>query len=69
VAEGGLGGGEVADQRVEMRAALGGEDGGDGAAVGGVGAQAIDGFGAEGDEAAGAEQRRGVGDAGWIGSE
>ena len=58
--DGGGGGevGQVQDQRVEGRAVLGGEDAGDGAVVGRVGAEAVDGFGREGDEAAGRAGRR-----------
>ena len=63
IGEGCFGGGVVGDQRVEVGAALGVEDAGDGVVVGGVCAEAVDGFGAEGDEAAGLEEGCGAGDA------
>ena len=53
----------VADQRVELRPSLGLEDGGDGAFVGGVAAQAVDGLGREGDQPALENEARGLGDA------
>ena len=53
----------MADQRIELRPALGLEDGGDGALVGGVAAQAIDGLGREGDQPALEQEARGLGDA------
>ena len=52
----------VADQRVEMGPALGGEDAGDGPRIPGIGAQPVDRLGGEGDQLPGAEQRRGLGD-------
>ena len=44
--------GDMHDQGIEQRAALGGEDRGHGFAIGGVGAQAVDRLGGEGDQAA-----------------
>ena len=54
MAEGCLSSREVADQRVELRAALRRENAGDGLAVGGVTPEAVDGLGAKGDKTAGA---------------
>ena len=51
--------GDVDDERVEGRAALGGEDAGDRGVAPGVGAEAVDGLGREGHELAGAEERGG----------
>ena len=48
------------DQWVEARPALGGEDSGDGALVGRVGAEAVDRLGRERDELAAAQQRGGA---------
>ena len=50
------------DQRVEARPALGGEDAGDGALVGRVGAEPVDRLGRERDELSAAQQRGGAGD-------
>ena len=58
-----VGSGHVADQRIELRPSLGFEDGGDGAFVGGVAAQAVDGLGREGDQPALENEARGLGDA------
>ena len=66
VLEGGLGVGVVADEGVEVGAALGLEDAGDGLGLGCVGAEAVDGFGLEGDEVAGLEEAGGFGDAGGV---
>ena len=52
----------VADQRIELRPALGLEDRRDRALVGGVAAQAVDRLGREGDELALAQQPRRLGD-------
>ncbi len=57
----------VADQRVEVRAALGGKHRGDRATVGGVGAEAVHGLGAERHEPARPQQRGGPRNAGRIG--
>ncbi len=60
VAERGVGVRVVADQRVEVRPALGGEHGGDGAVGGGVRPQAVDRLGREGDQLTGQQQGRGL---------
>lgn len=54
--------GHMDNQRVEMRASLGGKDPGQGLAVGGVAAQPVDRLGRKGDQPAGADQRSGLGD-------
>ena len=46
------------DQRIEAGPALGGEDRGDRAVIGGVAAQAIDRLGRKGDQLAGAQRPR-----------
>ena len=64
-----LGGGEVGDmddQRVEGRAALGGVDARDGGGVGGVGGEAVDGLGRHRDRLAGEDQPRRFGDRGIV---
>jgi hypothetical protein len=59
----GLGGvGDVGDQGVEARPALGLEDGGDGAGVPGVGGQAVDRLGRHDDQPPRRQGRRGLGD-------
>ena len=50
--------GHVHDQRIEARAALGGENRGDRVAVGGVAAEPVDRLGGKGDEAASAQKLR-----------
>ena len=50
--------GDVDDQRIEARAALGLVDLEHGVGIGGVGAEAVDGLGREGDELAGAQDAR-----------
>ena len=50
---------DMADQRVEGRTALCGEDGGDGLGVAGIPAKPVDGFGWKGDKSAGGKRRRG----------
>ena len=59
--------GEVTDQRVEVRPALGLEDRGNRTAVGGVGAKPVDGFSTERDQTAVAEEASGGGDACRVG--
>ena len=54
--------GDMGDQRIERRPALGGVDRGDGAVVGRVGGEAVDRLGRHRDEAAGVEARGGFGD-------
>ncbi len=56
----------MCDQRVEARAVLGGEDGGDGAGVGRVGAKAVDGLGRKGDQCARTQQYRRPREAGGV---
>ncbi len=59
--------GDVDDQRIEPRPALGGEDGGDRGRVGRVGGEAIDGLGRQRDDPARLQHRHGAGDAGRVG--
>jgi len=59
--------GDMHDQGIEQRTALGSEDRGHRLAIGGVSAQAIDGFGGEGDKPAGFEDAGGLGDACGVG--
>lgn len=68
VAAGGVNVGDVSDQGVGRRPALGGVDACDGGRVGRVGAQSIDGFGGERDEAAGLEKFDGAIDQAHVGS-
>ncbi len=58
---------DVADQRVEARPILGGEDRGDRTLVGRIGAEAIDGLGRKRDQPAGGDHPRRLGDAGGVG--
>ena len=53
--------GDMGDQRIEARPALGFEDGGDGGGVPRVGGQTIDGFGRQDDEPAGGQGLGGLG--------
>ena len=59
--------GDMHDQGVEQRAALGGENRGHGFAIGGVGAQAIDRLGREGDKPAILQNPGGFGDPCGVG--
>ena len=59
--------GDMHDQGIEQRPALGGENRGHRLAVGGVGAQAVNRLGGEGDQAAIAQDARGLGDAFGVG--
>ena len=67
IAEGGVGGRVMRDQRVEAWPVLGRVDRGHGGGVRGIGAEAIDGLGREGDELARPEQGGGLCDAGRVG--
>jgi len=53
--------GDVGDQRVEGRAALGGIDGRDGGGIGSVRREAIDGLGRQDDQPTVLQRARGVG--------
>ena len=57
----------MGDQRIECRPALGLVEARDGAAVGGVGAEAVDGLGRKGDEPAGGKAAHRVRDRGGVG--
>ena len=59
--------GDMHDQRIEQRAALGGEDRGHRFAIGGVGAQAVNRLGGEGDQPAVSQDAGGFGNAGGVG--
>ena len=59
--------GDMDDQRIEQRAALGGKDRGHRLAIGSVGAQAIDGLGREGDQAAVLQDAGSLGNALGVG--
>ena len=59
--------GDMHDQGIEQGASLGGEDGGNSLAIGGIGAKAVNGLGWKGDKAAFFQDTGGFGDAFAVG--